>query len=448
MEIYREITRDLIRWKNSPDRRPLIVQGARQIGKTWVLKKFGENHYKYVAYFNFDADHELGDEFSRIKQPERLIERLALYSPQPISAGETLLIFDEIQECPDALNSLKYFYEEAPQYHIVAAGSLLGVAINHHKGFPVGKVEFLQMYPISFREYLRCSSPDTVEYIDRLSTIEQLPNIVDSKLKDNYRRYLVCGGMPRAAVASLENRGLEAIEKELNEILISYYMDFSKHTSSNEFPRIAAVWQSLPSQLAKENRKFIYKVVRPGARAREYENALSWLREAGLIYQIFCISKPGLPLSAFDDLNAFKLYMLDVGLLRALAKLPAEIFIKESPAFAEFKGALTENYIVQSILPTLNQVPRYWVSNGTAEVDFVINDGLEIIPVEVKASTNTAGRSLSVYIGKYEPAMAVIFSLKDISISRDKNSSTRILHLPLPLADWLPQFIRLSASVS
>ncbi len=443
MEIYREIIQKLIEWKISEDRRPLIIQGARQIGKTWLMKRFGVDHYRYVAYFNFDASQELSKEFENTKQPDRIIARLRLYTSQPILPEETLIIFDEIQECPEALNSLKYFCEEQPHYHVMAAGSLLGIAIHHHKGFPVGKVDFLHMYPITFREYLRSANPEVIDYLDQLTVVGSLPEIISGKLWEAYRRYQVCGGMPKAAVASLENKGMENISKEQNEILTSYFFDFSKHASTTEFPKIAAVWQSLPSQLAKENRKFIYKVVKPGARAREYENAVTWLREAGLIYQVFCCSKPGLPLSAFDDLNAFKLYMLDIGLLRSLANLPAEIFTTSNPAFSEFKGALTENYVAQSLVAQLQQVPRYWVSNGTAEVDFVIQDGLEVIPVEVKASSNTAGKSLSVYIGKYNPTIAIILSSKDLSVMVDEKRNVKVLNLPLPLIDWLPQILRM-----
>ncbi len=444
MEIYREITEKLKIWKNSEDRRPLIIQGARQIGKTWVMKKFGKDHYRHTAYFNFEASKELCLEFEKTKDPSRIINILRSYCSSPIYSEDTLIIFDEIQECPDALNSLKYFCEEAAEYHIMAAGSLLGVAIHHQKGFPVGKVDFLHMYPITFREYLRTEKPELVEQIDKISSLEPLPEIITGKLWESFHRYEICGGMPRPVVASLENRGIDAITKEQEEILKSYFFDFTKHTTASEFPKITAVWQSLPSQLAKENRKFVYKVVKPGARAREYENAISWLREAGLIYQIFCASKPGLPLSAFDDLSAFKIYMLDIGLLRSLAKLPPEIFTDPNPLFTEFKGALMENLIAQAFAAQLSQAPRYWVSNGTAEIDFLIQEQLTIIPVEVKSSTNTAGKSLSVYIGKFMPEKAIIFSGKELSVATNKESSTKILYIPLPLVDWLPQLLKLS----
>ncbi|MBD5277675.1 MAG: ATP-binding protein [Bacteroides sp.] len=444
MEIYREISEKLDDWRLSDDRRPLIIQGARQVGKTWVMKKFGEEHYEHTAYFNFEASKELCVEFGKTKDPVRLVGILELYSQCPITPEKTLIIFDEIQECPDALNSLKYFCEEAPQYHLMAAGSLLGVAIHHHKGFPVGKVDFLHMYPITFREFLRYENKTIYDFIEALDSISPLPEIVSGKLWESFRRYEICGGMPKAVVASLTNKGNAAIEKEQEEILTSYHFDFSKHTSAAEFPRITAVWQSLPSQLAKENRKFIYKVVKPGARAREYETAISWLREAGLVYQVFCASKPGLPLSAFDDLNAFKLYMLDIGLLRSLAKLPPEIFTDTNPLFSEFKGALTENIVAQALTVQFQQQPRYWVSNGTAEIDFLIQDGLSIVPVEVKSSTNTAGKSLSVYIGKYSPETAIIFSAKDLTASHGNDDVTRILNIPLPLIDWLPKILTLS----
>ncbi|MDE6697076.1 MAG: ATP-binding protein [Muribaculaceae bacterium] len=443
MEIYREITIELEKWKKSENRRPLIIQGARQIGKTWVMKKFGEEHYRHTAYFNFEASKELCLEFGKTKDPARIISILGIYNSNPINAEDTLIIFDEIQECPDALNSLKYFCEEAPEYHIMAAGSLLGVAIHRHKGFPVGKVDFLHMYPITFREYLRAENGSLVDYIESIDSIQPLPEIISGKLWEAFRKYEICGGMPKAAVTSIENKGNEAINKEQEDILTSYYFDFSKHTTPVEFPRIAAVWQSLPSQLAKENRKFVYKVVKPGARAREYENAISWLREAGLVYQIFCTSKPGLPLSAFDDLNAFKLYLLDIGLLRSLAKLPPEIFTNSNPLFSEFKGALTENMVAQALAAQLIQQPRYWVSNGTAEIDFLIQEGLSILPVEVKSSANTAGKSLSVYIGKYSPETAIIFSGKELSTTIGKDTTTKILNIPLPLIDWLPRFIKM-----
>ncbi|MDE6028316.1 MAG: ATP-binding protein [Muribaculaceae bacterium] len=443
MEIEREIEKDLVRWKNSDFRRPLLIQGARQIGKTWMMKRFGEKYYENVAYFNFDSNDELSIEFKRTKQPGRILEILRLYSPVPIQAGKTLIIFDEIQECPEALNSLKYFCEEAPEYHIISAGSLLGVAIHHHKGFPVGKVDFIRMYPVSFCEFLNAMYPEVYAYLDNMEKIDLLPAIIEGKMWEAYRKYQICGGMPKAAVASLENSGLDRIKYEQREILTSYYLDFSKHAPTNVFPKIAAVWQSLPSQLSKENRKFIYKVVKEGARAREYEDALIWLREAALIYQICCVNRPGLPLSAYNDFSAFKIYLLDVGLLRELANLPPEIFTSDSTNFIEFKGALAENTVLENLLPVIDGMPRYWVSSGTAEVDFIIQDGLDIIPIEVKSAKNTSSKSLAVYIGKYRPKTAVVLSGKELSVKTDKDG-TKILYLPLPLVSWLPRYLKLT----
>lgn len=443
MEIEREIITELIKWKDSSSRRPLVIQGARQIGKTWVMKHFGKRCFENVAYFNFDSNEELSQEFERTKQPQRLLKALALYTDVPITPEKTLIIFDEIQECPNALNSLKYFCEDAPEYHIISAGSLLGVAIHHHKGFPVGKVDFLKMYPISFREYLNAVYPEAYSYINEIDSIGPLPGIIEGKMWMAYRNYQICGGMPRAVVASIENLGLEKIKSEQREILTSYYLDFTKHAPTKDFPKISAIWQSLPSQLAKENRKFIYKVVKEGARAREYEDALGWLREAALVYQIFCISNPGLPLSAFDDLNAFKIYMLDIGLLRELADLPPSIFTSDTPNYIEFKGALTENTVLQNLLPSLGNLPRYWVSNGIAEVDFIMQDELEIIPIEVKSSTNISSKSLSVYIKKYSPKLAIVLSAQEFSIRKNIDGTT-ILYIPLPMAGWIPKIIELT----
>lgn len=446
MDIERDIIHQLLAWKDSATRRPLLIQGARQIGKTWVMKRFGDRYYSSVAYFNFDSNEELKADFNRTKNPDRLLDILRLYSEEAIIPHETLIIFDEIQECSAALNSLKYFCEEAPDYHVVAAGSLLGVAIHRHSGFPVGKVDFLKMYPITFGEYLRAAQPNVWEYIENMTAIEPLPGVVEGKMWEVYRQYQICGGMPRAAVASLETTGQERVIAEQKAILTSYYLDFSKHAPESMFPKIAAVWQSIPSQLSKENRKFVYKVVKNGARAREYEDALMWLREAGLIYEIFCCSKPGLPLSAFDDLGAFKIYLLDVGLLRELAGLPPSIFTSESNNFVEFKGALTENTVLENLLPVLDMMPRYWVSSGTAEVDFIIQNELDIIPIEVKSSVNTSSKSLSVYIGKYNPPLAVVISGKELSLTVKPDGVT-LLNLPLPLVCWLPKFLKYTLGI-
>lgn len=437
MELRRDIIDELLKWKEAPDRLPLIISGTRQIGKTWIMKHFGEQHFKHTAYFNFDSSEELCREFENTKEPSRLINILGLYTDVPIIPGETLIIFDEIQQSNRALNSLKYFAEEAPDYCVIAAGSLLGVALSQGESFPVGKVDFLQMYPVTFNEFLRIDAPKCHEYIENLDSISPLPEIVFNQTLESYRRYQICGGMPASAVAMLENRGLEAVENAQHNILNAYALDFSKHAPTREIPRLTAIWDSIPSQLARENRKFLYKLVKPGARAREYEDALLWLQQAGLIYRIFCLSKPGLPLSAYDDLSSFKIYLCDTGLLRTMASLPAEIFWSPNPLFQEFQGALAENAVLQSLLPQFKPQPRYWTSNGIAEIDFIIQSELSVIPIEVKSGTNTSGKSLSVYIKKYAPELSIIFSKNNLR--RDGN----ILHIPIFLADWTKRIINL-----
>ena len=437
MEIKRDIMEALLQWKNRQQRKPLIIQGARQIGKTWVMKKFGEAHYQHVAYFNFDASEELCREFENTKDPERLIGILRLYTDQPIEPEKTLIIFDEIQQSNKALNSLKYFCEDAPQYHIMAAGSLLGVSLSQGDSFPVGKVEFLCMYPVTFREFLCSDDPRMYEYLEALTAIAPLPEIVIGKLTESWRRYQVCGGMPAAATALLANQGTEEVERRQREILTAYSLDFAKHAPAKDIPRIAAIWNSIPSQLAKENRKFLYKMVKSGARAREYEDSLLWLQHAGLVYRVFCSSKPGLPLSAYDDVSAFKIYLCDAGLLRAMAQLPTEVLWSDNPLYTEFKGAMTENQILQSLISQFEVMPRYWTSEGTAEVDFLLQHAASLSPVEVKSGMSLKGKSLSVYIRQYNPEIALRYSMNNL------RKDGMILNIPLFLADWTQKLLML-----
>lgn len=437
MEIKREVMDALLEWKQRPERKPLIIQGARQIGKTWIMQKFGEEHFEYVAYFNFDASDELCREFENTKNPERLIDILRLYTQYPIEPGRTLIVFDEIQQSNRALNSLKYFCEKAPEYHIIAAGSLLGVSLSQGDSFPVGKVEFLRMFPVSFREFLQSDAPQMYEYIENMSEIAPLPEIVMGRVGEAYRRYMVCGGMPAAANAMLEKNRVQEIENIQKYILTAYALDFSKHAPGKDIPRIAAVWNSIPSQLAKENRKFVYKLVKPGARAREYEDALLWLEHAGMIYRVFCSSKPGLPLCAYDDLSAFKIYMCDSGLLRAMSHLPIEVFWSENVLYKEFKGALAENMVLQALVNQFDVQPRYWTSDATAEVDFLLQKDASIIPVEVKSGTRTGGKSLGIYIDRFNSNLALRFSMNNLK--RDG----AIINIPLFLADWTDKLLGL-----
>ena len=438
MELRREIMDALVRWKEDGHRKPLIIQGARQIGKTWLMRKFGEQYYEHVAYFNFDASEELCREFENTKDPARLLGVLRLYADRPIEAGKTLLIFDEIQQSNKALHSLKYFCEECPEHHVMAAGSLLGVSLSRGDSFPVGKVDFLQMYPISFKEFLYADDRRMFDYLEGVDSLVPLPEIVMGKVAESYRRYLVCGGMPAAVTALLEERGTQAVETVQKAILAAYALDFAKHAPTKDIPRIAAVWDSIPSQLARENRKFLYKLVKNGARAREYEDALLWLQHAGLIYRVFCATKPGLPLSAYDDVSAFKIYLCDVGLLRVMARLPVEVLWTESPLCREFKGAMAENAVLQTLVSHFEVFPRYWTSEGTAEVDFLLQRGLSLIPVEVKAGNSVRGKSLGVYVDRFRPEVAVRYSMKNLR--RDGG----VLNIPLFMADWTEKLLGLS----
>lgn len=439
MKIYRNIIDSLKEWKEREDRKPILLKGARQIGKTWIMHEFGKECFEYVAEFNFDKTEELNGVFEKTKDVNRILKELALFTDVPIEAGKTLIIMDEIQMCEGALNSLKYFCEDAPQYHIIAAGSLLGGAIRKKKmSVPVGKVQIIRMYPVTFKEFLLAADERVYNYIEELNSLELLPEIILNKLELEYKRYLVCGGMPEAVTAILENKGMQVVDEILQNILDLYTLDFSKYASSVEIPRINSLWSSLPSQLAKENRKFIYKIVKSGARAREYEDALLWLEEAGLIYRVFNISKPGLPLSAYQDLQAFKVYACDCGLLRRLAKLSPEIILSGSSGYTEFKGALTENQILQSLVTQSDVMPYYWSSDNRAEVDFVLQFPMDIIPVEVKSDTRISGKSLSVYTNKFSPKLRIRFSMNNLK------ENDGLLSLPLPLADWTSKLVKLT----
>lgn len=436
MELYRSIVEKLEQWKDSESRKPLVLEGARQVGKTWAMKHFGKENYRQTAYFNFENSPELCLEFDNTKSPTRIISVLQLYCGFKITPSDTLIIFDEIQECENALISLKYFCEEAPEYHIISAGSLLGVAVARSGSFPVGKVDFLRMYPLSFREMLFTLDRGMYEYMEEMKSPERLPEVIHNKLSDYYRQYLICGGMPQAILDMINYNDISRVDKTLQDIIHSYTLDFSKHAPKSDIPKIGEIWKSIPSQLAKENRKFIYKLVRPGARAREYENALVWLQQAGLIYRVYCSSKPAIPLSAYDDISAFKIYLFDIGILRVLSGMDASVLITDNPLFSEFKGAYFENAILQSLTPQYAESPRYWLSNsGKAEVDFILQSKAGIIPVEVKASGNTSGQSLSQFIKNYSPEKAIVISSMNISVK--DTVETEIIHLPHPVTDWL-----------
>lgn len=437
MIIERDIISVLEDWKNRKDRKPILLKGARQIGKSWVMEEFGRRCFEYVAKFDFDENPELRQTFQISKDPRRIIKELSLFTDVPLVAGKTLMIFDEIQECEEALNSLKYFHERMSEFHVIAAGSLLGVAVKKkNMKVPVGQVDIIDMYPITFREFLRAADKKLFDYIESIDELDHLRDVVLNKLKTEYRRYMVCGGMPEATVAMLDNMGVGAVDKILSDILAMYEVDFARYATPLQVARIHALWHSLPAQLSKENRKFIYNVVKSGARSKDYEDALIWLEDAGVIYRIYNITKPGLPLSAYTDSNAFKIYACDIGLLRRLARLNADIIANPTAGYIEFKGAIAENAILQSLVNTRNgNLPFYWTSGNRAEVEFIADFGSDIIPIEVKAENCVSGRSLAVYNEKHEPRHRVRFSMLNLQ------TNGNLLSCPSPLSDWLIKFI-------
>ena len=432
--MQRFILKKLIEWKESKYRKPLILKGARQVGKTYILKQFGKENYEGVAYFNFDHDEDLYNLFENTKDPKRILEQLAFIYGKAIIPGKTLIIFDEIQECPNALNSLKYFYEEANEYHIACAGSLLGIRLSH-TSFPVGKVDFLNMYPMTFSEFLIAdNAQNLVDYMNSLEKIEKIPDIFFNQLEEKLKAYFIIGGMPEAVSAWVNEKDMELVNKIQNNILSAYESDFSKHTQDSEANKISLIWNSVPSQLAKENKKFLYQVVKEGARAREYENALNWLNDANLIYKIYNVTKTDFPLKAYNDLSAFKIYMNDVGLLRKMSNLDSKIVVEGYKLFEEFKGAFTENYVLNMLISTLNSVPNYYTFDRN-EIDFIIQYKNNIVPIEVKANKSTNNTSLTKYNEKFNNELSVRFSMNNLS------KDEKILNIPLFLIEYVEKFI-------
>jgi len=437
MEIKRTVQKKLSNWKVDPQRKPLILQGARQVGKTWLLKHFGNAEFESVAYFNFEEQPDLKQFFGNTKDVQRILQNLSLVHGQAILPQKTLIIFDEIQECNEALNTLKYFCENAPEYAVTSAGSLLGVAISKGNSFPVGKVDFLQVNPISFSEFLSADDPQLFSYLESIDQIQPLPDIFFNPLVDKLKKFFVCGGMPEAVVTLLEQQDVDKTQQVLQNIVNAYALDFSKYAEQRDIPKINHLWSSVPSQLARDNKKFLYQSVRSGARAREYEDALLWLSHAGLVYRIFRSAKPGLPISAYDDLSAFKLYLIDVGLLRRLSLLDPVAVREGNRLFTEFKGALTENYVLQHLIKNFEVQPRYWTSGNQAEVDFLIQVKNEIIPIEVKSDENVRSKSLAVYNNLYEPSVRIRYSLKNLK------KDDGLINIPLFMVDYTEKLLSL-----
>lgn len=414
--MIRTLMAELEAWKLKKRRKPLIIRGARQVGKTWLMKEFGATRYENVVYINFDNNERMKSLFEGSLEIERLITGIELYAGHKIDAENTLLIFDEVQEVPKALTSLKYFNEDAPQYQIVCAGSLLGVALHPGTSFPVGKVEFLDLHPLSFFEFMTAMGKG--QYVELLQNNDfELATTFKQEYVDLLKYYYYVGGMPEVVLNFSENKDFNEAREIQQRILSAYEQDFSKHAPGEVIPRIRMLWNSIPAQLTKENKKFIYGLIKEGARAKEYELALLWLTDCGLVHKIHRVTAPNLPLKAYEDLKAFKLFLLDVGLLSCMTGLRQGVLLDGNELFKEFKGALTEQYVLQQFKTMKGLHPYYWTAErGTAEVDFVVDTGSDIIPVEVKAEVNLQAKSLKVYREKFDPKVSVRTSMADYKL--------------------------------
>lgn len=399
----------LLNWKNSPNRKPLILQGARQVGKTWLMKEFGKNEFEQVVYLNFESSQRLKSLFVPDFEIKRIISIIEIEVNHKIESEKTLLIFDEIQEAEKGLTALKYFCEQAPQYYLIAAGSLLGVSLQKNNAFPVGKVDFLRMYPMSFFEFLENMGQNLLKKHLEENNWEIIAPFHE-KLVALLRQYYFIGGMPEAIKNYLQHENLSSVRTIQSEILMGYENDFAKYAPIEIVPKIRLVWHTLISQLAKENRKFIYGQIKKGGRAKDFEMAINWLIDAGLVLKVNCVEKPSMPLSAYINMDSFKLYMLDVGLLNAVAKIDPKILLEKNNILTEFKGALTEQFVAQQL--KMNHDIYYWSAiNGTAEVDFLIQAQNNIIPIEVKAEENLKSKSLKVFMEKYNPNTTIRTSM-------------------------------------
>lgn len=423
--------KELLDWKNRPNHKPLIIQGARQVGKTWLMKEFGKNEYVRTAYFNFENTKSLPQIFKAGYDIPTIIRSLNILAGFSIEPEDTLIIFDEIQNCPEAITSLKYFNENHPEYSILAAGSLLGVAIHQGVSFPVGKVEFMTLHPLNFLEFMDATGNEMIS--SAITTGDQsVVDIFHEKYISVLKEYYFTGGMPEVVQQFAANKDYSEVRRIQNQILFAYENDFSKHAPINQLPRIRMVWQSIVGQLAKENSKFIYSILRTGARAKEFELAIEWLKDAGLIHRVSRIEKPGMPLTAYADWTSFKIYLHDVGLLCAMADVSAEILLNGDDLFTEFKGVISEQFVLQQLVSYAYQ-PFYWApEQSQAELDFIIQKQNKIIPIEVKSSTNLRSRSLRLYYDKYHPETCIRSSLTTFQ------QENWMINIPLyQLANWL-----------
>ena len=411
--MYRMAMENLLAWKQSRRRKPLIIEGARQVGKTWLMKEFGRQAYGDIVYINFDSNARMAELFASDLDTKRLVLGLELYAGRKIDPENALLIFDEVQEVPRALAALKYFCEDAPQYHIVCAGSLLGIALHRGTSFPVGKVDFLKLYPLTFQEFLMAIGKKQFSELLDQQDFSMITSFRET-YADALKQYYFVGGMPEAVESFAENQDFNEVRQIQKRILAAYEQDFSKHAPNEVVPRLRMLWNSIPAQLAKENKKFIYGLVREGARAKDYETALLWLSDCGLVHRVSRVNAPGIPLRAYEDMKAFKLFVLDVGLLGCMTGLHQRTLLDGNALFVEFKGALTEQYVCQQ-LKTLADLELCYYTNdrGSCEVDFVVDTGGRVMPLEVKAETNLRAKSLRTYREKFSPELAIRTSMAD-----------------------------------
>ncbi len=429
--MYRYAIENLDKWKNSKNRKPLIIEGARQVGKTWIMKEFGKKSYNKTVYINFDSNVQMAELFSIDLNVERIIMGLELYAGHKINPADTLIIFDEVQEVPKALSSLKYFYENAPEYHIVCAGSLLGIALHEGTSFPVGKVDFLKLYPLSFKEFLMAIGLERfAELLDK-KDYDMIKSFKQTYI-DALKQYYYVGGMPEVVASFADEKDFNEARKIQKRILTAYEQDFSKHAPKEIVPKIRMLWNSIPSQLAKENKKFIYGLIREGARAKEYETAIMWLSDCGLVHKVSRINAPNIPLKAYEDLKAFKLFIVDVGLLGAMVGLNQRTLLNGNELFTEFKGALTEQYVMQQLAVNQDLGIYYYTNDrNTCEVDFIVDNGDNIIPLEVKAEINLKAKSLKTYGEKFTPEISIRSSMADYS------QEIGLINLPLYAIDGI-----------
>lgn len=434
--MYRLVLEELNKWREKGDRLPLILLGARQVGKTWLLKEFGKQYFNDVCYVNFEQPNDLGELFAGSINVERILDYLSAMHGKKIEKQKTLIIFDEVQEVPRALTSLKYFSEDAPEYAICCAGSLLGITLHEGTSFPVGKVEFMTLQPLSFYEFLLANGEEqTIEFVKKYHA-EGLPGTMIEKLNDYIKEYFIVGGMPKCVDVWVKSHDYQKVSNIQKDIIASYQNDFSKHAPKGIVPKIHHVWESIPSQLAKENKKFVYGVVREGARAREYENALMWLKDCSAVRRVGLVAGGRLPLKAYEDLKAFKIYHLDIGLLRTMCDIDSSIIVSKEKLLTEFNGSLTEQFVLQELqsLDIFTNI-YYWSEGSMSEVDFLFSYKNMVVPCEAKAGLNVHAKSLKVFMERYNPQIAIRTSLKDY------RKESCLLNLPLYELWLLPEIL-------